>query len=459
MDEKGFNIGLQNTMKRVVAKDQLQSKKLLGASQDGSREFITLVAGICADGTALPPALIYEGKSGDLQDTWLEDYDHSRDEAYFAATAKGWTNEDLGVSWFMKVFQPKTAPKAGKGYRMLIVDGHSSHVNMRFVNKCDEYRIILAILPPHSTHRLQPLDLKIFSPLSTYYSQELDRVIQSSCGYSRVTKRSFWSIFKIAWQKASSKANILSAFRAAGIHPLNPDIILNQLQIRPSTPPPDDSDAPPTTPSSVRGVRRQIKALRLATGGLVDDVALICRAAEKLVISNDILEHENKGLRMALQTEQKRRKRGKKMGLFPKDEPGQAMFFSPAKIAAVRQHQEDLEAQRRQEVLDKKRQRQSKAAERERKAQEDQERKETRQRRIAENKALKEQQQEARQRQKEVDLQLKGEQKASRHVSTPSTAARKPKSTTTHAIQSGGVNLGTSRHRGSITLPKRFRNK
>ena len=49
----------------------------------------------------------------------------------------------------------------------MIVDDHSSHVNKQFIDICDENHIILAILPPHSTHRLQPLDLKIFSPLLT----------------------------------------------------------------------------------------------------------------------------------------------------------------------------------------------------------------------------------------------------------------------------------------------------
>jgi len=39
--------------------------------QDGSREFITLLACICADMTALLAALIYQGKSQDLTDTWL----------------------------------------------------------------------------------------------------------------------------------------------------------------------------------------------------------------------------------------------------------------------------------------------------------------------------------------------------------------------------------------------------
>ena len=115
MDEKGFLIDVCNVIKRIVAVRQLKSKKLLGASQDRSREFISLLASICADSTALPPALIYEGKSGDLQDTWLEDYDSSVDEAYFAVSVKRWTNEDLGVSWLEKIFEPKTVKKAGLG--------------------------------------------------------------------------------------------------------------------------------------------------------------------------------------------------------------------------------------------------------------------------------------------------------------------------------------------------------
>ena len=76
----------------------LANQELLGACQDGSREFISLVACICADGTALSPALLYVGKSRDLQDTWVEDFDHSKDQAFFASSEKGWTNEELGVA-------------------------------------------------------------------------------------------------------------------------------------------------------------------------------------------------------------------------------------------------------------------------------------------------------------------------------------------------------------------------
>ena len=52
--------------------DTLKSGRIQYASKDGSREFISLLACISADGTALPPSLIYKGDSGSLQDTWLE---------------------------------------------------------------------------------------------------------------------------------------------------------------------------------------------------------------------------------------------------------------------------------------------------------------------------------------------------------------------------------------------------
>jgi hypothetical protein len=58
-DEKGFLLGLCHSIKRIVKIQQLKSKKVIGASQDWSREFISLLACICADGTAIPPALIY----------------------------------------------------------------------------------------------------------------------------------------------------------------------------------------------------------------------------------------------------------------------------------------------------------------------------------------------------------------------------------------------------------------
>ena len=68
-DEKGFLLGLAHALKRIITRKAYDEGRINATKQDGSREFISLLATIYADSTHLPPALIYQGKSGDLQDS------------------------------------------------------------------------------------------------------------------------------------------------------------------------------------------------------------------------------------------------------------------------------------------------------------------------------------------------------------------------------------------------------
>jgi hypothetical protein len=56
-----------------------------------SREWITVVGCLCADGTTLPPLLIYKSKTNTLQDSWLEDFDAKKYDCWFTSPS-GWTN-------------------------------------------------------------------------------------------------------------------------------------------------------------------------------------------------------------------------------------------------------------------------------------------------------------------------------------------------------------------------------
>jgi hypothetical protein len=71
--------------------------------------------------------------SGNLQDTWLDGFDSEEHTCYFISSASGWTNEDLGFAWLTGNFQRHTRERArnGRDWRLLYVDGHSSHLNMR----------------------------------------------------------------------------------------------------------------------------------------------------------------------------------------------------------------------------------------------------------------------------------------------------------------------------------------
>jgi superfamily II DNA/RNA helicase len=64
MDEKGFFVGREIRSKRVFTKRTWASKERTAALKDGNREWITLLACVCASGEALPPALMYQGHLG-----------------------------------------------------------------------------------------------------------------------------------------------------------------------------------------------------------------------------------------------------------------------------------------------------------------------------------------------------------------------------------------------------------
>jgi hypothetical protein len=102
-------------------------------------------------------------------------FDHATSGTTIATSEKGWTSKDIALVWLKHHFEPQTRdPIDSKAPRLLIVDGHESHCSIEFIEFCDEHFISLLILPPHTTHLLQPLDVGIFGPLSKAYSRILD---------------------------------------------------------------------------------------------------------------------------------------------------------------------------------------------------------------------------------------------------------------------------------------------
>ena len=228
-DKKGFLISLSRCTKQIVSYKVLKSQHILSVSQDGSQEFISLIVAICADGSHILPALIYKGKLHDMQDTWLDDFDDLKDSTFFASSKKGWSSDLLGIYWLQYVFDHSTREKVGRSWHLLIIDGHSSHVNFQFLDYMDWNQILINILLLHSTHQLQPLNVGLFSPLGTYYSQKVDNLLAKSQGLVSMIKRHFWALFRKAWRCVFIMKNIEIAWKVTGVHLFNPDKIITTI--------------------------------------------------------------------------------------------------------------------------------------------------------------------------------------------------------------------------------------
>ena len=222
---------------------------------------------------------------------------------------------------------------------------------MAFIELCDQLRIILAILPPHSTHRLQPLNISLFRPLTTYYTNGLNDLLFSSLSLISMSKRASFKVSWPAWQQAFSDKNTISGFGKTGIWPCNSAIVLSQITIPQAEPIMDHDFKTPTTCRAARRVRRLY--IRQPTSPLINK---ILRAHLYLAAQHSIDVHIQNGFVDALKQEKKRRRRGKRLDLVGEDGGG-PQLFSPSRVQAARDYQaskEAEEAERQQGIKDKK---------------------------------------------------------------------------------------------------------
>jgi len=82
----------------------------------------------------------------------------------------------------------------------------------------------LLSLPPHTSHKLQPLDCSIFKALKVAY-------ITACCEWlhkhpaQRITVYEIGELFQIAYFKVANIENAIAGFRTSGIHPFNSSVL------------------------------------------------------------------------------------------------------------------------------------------------------------------------------------------------------------------------------------------
>ena len=104
---------------------------------------------------------------------------------------------------------------------VLLVDGHSTHINIEISKFCQDNQILLYCLPAHST---QPLDVGFYGPLKSAWKCPVNRFTTDNVG-EIVTKENFAQIFRKAWDDCVKVPTIVHSFKHSGIYPVNYDAI------------------------------------------------------------------------------------------------------------------------------------------------------------------------------------------------------------------------------------------
>ena len=112
--------------------------------------------------------------------------------------------------------------------RILISDGFGTYESLEVMEYCFENNIILCRIPSHTSHKLQPCDIGVFSPLKTAYREEVERLYQG--GANTVGKQHFTSLYSRVRKQTFTSRNIKSGWSKTGLNPFNPDKVLKDIQ-------------------------------------------------------------------------------------------------------------------------------------------------------------------------------------------------------------------------------------
>lgn len=209
VDETG--ISNVHVPSRIIAN---KGQKQVGAITSGERgQLVTVVVAMSAAGHFVPPMFIFkrERMKEGLQK-------NGPTGAIYRCSKSGWITEQLFTEW-IKHFANYTKATTEDPV-MLVMDNHSTHSNLATYNFCRENGIKVISIPPHTSHRLQPLDVCFFAPLKIAYNQECDRYIKTK-QYEKILQTDIADLFKNAYNRTATVEKGVRAFEVTGIFPCN----------------------------------------------------------------------------------------------------------------------------------------------------------------------------------------------------------------------------------------------
>jgi len=172
-------------------------------------EHMTLVSCITASGKAMRHTIIVQGK-GIPDDLILPD------NIAITATEKGWIDDKVKEHWFiefLKYIENYQKKKEECQTHLLLVDGHGSNWSNEMREKAIDHGVIILMLPPHTTHILQPLDSGFF----LNFKKETDKAKRKLD--APLTKWKFVQFLESPLHRASSPDVIRDSYKIAGVYP------------------------------------------------------------------------------------------------------------------------------------------------------------------------------------------------------------------------------------------------
>lgn len=191
-----------------------KGKKQVGSVTSWERgKLVTVMCAMSASGIFIPPLFIYPRQR--MSPLLKKDGPPC---AIYECSKRGWTNEDIFVKWLQHFIEHSKATKERPV--ILILDNHNSHTSLASFELCKANGVIMVSLPPHCSHRLQPLDVTFYSTLKAAFKRECDTYMKTN-RLVKITPYDLAGLFNKAYSRVATIAVAVSGFKTTGIYPFD----------------------------------------------------------------------------------------------------------------------------------------------------------------------------------------------------------------------------------------------
>lgn len=209
LDETGISTVL-STPKIIAGRKQRQVGQIVSAERG---ELVTFCGIITATGSSLPPVYVFPRVH--YKDHFLNG---APDGSLGLANRSGWMTSELFIR-VLKHIQRLTSSNTDNPI-LIICDNHESHISIDAVNYCRDNGIVYLSLPPHTSHKLQPLDVSVFEPFKgklkiAFNDWHIQNVRKTLTIYNIA------ELSKLAYLESFTPKNIIGGFSKPGIWPIN----------------------------------------------------------------------------------------------------------------------------------------------------------------------------------------------------------------------------------------------
>ena len=195
----------------------LKKMKQVGKITSGERgALVTLLCTINAAGNSIPPFMIFPRVFFKVRML------HGAPPGTVgAAHQSGWMTAENFVLYTKHLIKFTKCTPEHPG--LLILDNHDTHLSIECIDLAKDHGVVMLTLPPHCSHRLQPLDRTVYGPFKSAFNRSADAFMVNHPGQP-ITIHDIAEIVGSAYPLAFTPMNIVSGFKCTGIYPYNPNV-------------------------------------------------------------------------------------------------------------------------------------------------------------------------------------------------------------------------------------------